>query len=128
LQDVAVKRRRLEELRSRLARNSPAARLPAEREALLRRRGALVAATRALLARHRARLAATQAQLGALSPLRTLERGYSITLDERTGAVVTSTAGLAAGVRLRTLLHQGQAVSEVVAVDRADPGSDGSTT
>jgi exodeoxyribonuclease VII large subunit len=127
LQDVAVKRRRLDELRSALARSSPATRLPAEREALLRRRGALVAATRALLARDRAQLAAAQAHLGALSPLRTLERGYSITLDDASGAVVTSTAGLAAGVRLRTLLRQGQAVSEVVAVDGADTGADGST-
>jgi exodeoxyribonuclease VII large subunit len=127
LQDVAVKRRRLVELQSRLARSSPAVRLPAEREALLRRRGALVAATRALLAQHRARLQAAQAHLGALSPLRTLERGYSITLDVSTGAVVTSAAGLAPGVRLRTLLRQGRAVSEVVAVENPETGPDGST-
>ena len=114
LQDLNAKRRRLQELRSGLAASSPAQRLPAEREALLRRRGALAAATRALLAQHRGRLQAARAHLGALSPLRTLERGYSITLDDATGAVVTSAAGLLPGMRLRTRLREGEAVSEVV--------------
>jgi len=127
LQDVAAKRRRLQELQSGLARSSPAGRMPAEREGLRRRRGALDAAARALVAARRGRLAAAQAQLGALSPLRTLERGYSITLDEATGAVVTSAAELTPGARLRTLLRQGQAVSEVVEVDGGGPGRDGST-
>jgi len=117
LQHVAMKRRRLQELRSSLARTSPSSRLPAEREALRRRRGALEAAVRALLAERRSRLGAAQAQLGALSPLRTLERGYSITLDAASGEVVTSAAGLAPGRRLRTLLREGAAVSEVVEVD-----------
>ena len=114
LQDVAVKRRRLQQLQSRLAQTSPSSRLPVEREALLRRRNALTAATRALLARQRASLAAAQAHLGALSPLRTLERGYSITLDAATGAVVTSAAQVSTGSRLRTLLRHGEAESEVV--------------
>ncbi len=127
LADLAVKRRRLDQLRSRLAQTSPAARLPAEREALLRRRGALVAAARALLAQHRSRLGAAQAHLGALSPLRTLERGYSITLDEASGAVVTSAETLTPGARLRTLLRQGQAVSEVVAAEMPAEGSERST-
>ncbi len=128
LQDVAVKRRRLEVLRSRLAQTSPSSRLPAEREALLRRRGALVAATRALLARHRAGLAAAQAHLGALSPLRTLERGYSITMDAATGGVVTSAAQLSPGVRLRTLLSHGEAVSDVVSAEVPQDGGGGSTS
>jgi exodeoxyribonuclease VII large subunit len=122
LQDVALKRRRLEELRSGLARTSPQGRLPAERQALLRRRAALASAARALLAGRRARLGAAQAHLGALSPLRTLERGYSITLDEASGAVVTSASAVAPGTRLRTLLRQGEAVSEVVEVS---PPADG---
>jgi exodeoxyribonuclease VII large subunit len=126
LDDVAVKRRRLVELQSRMAATSPALRVPAEREALLRRRGALTAVGRALVAQHRARLGAARAQLDALSPLRTLERGYSITLDEATGAVVTSSAGIATGARLRTLLRRGAAVSEVVAVEA--PGADADRT
>ena len=114
LQDLAAKRRRLQVLQSRLAATSPASRLPVEREGLLRRRAALSSATRALLARQRAALAASQAHLGALSPLRTLERGYSITLDAATGGVVTSSAQVAGGSRLRTLLHHGEVESEVV--------------
>ena len=114
LQGAGVRRRGLDELRSRLARTSPAARLPVEREALLRRRAALASAGRAVTERQRARLAALQAHLGALSPLRTLERGYSITLDAGTGAVLTSAAHVAPGVRLRTVLREGEVVSEVV--------------
>jgi exodeoxyribonuclease VII large subunit len=127
LQDLAVKRRRLQVLQSQLAQTSPSARLPAEREGLLRRRAALLAATRALLARQRASLAAAQAHLGALSPLRTLERGYSITLDAASGAVVTSAAQLSAGARLRTLLRHGEAESEVVSASLPQDGSGGST-
>jgi exodeoxyribonuclease VII large subunit len=115
LQDLAGKRRRLQTLQSALAQTSPAARLPLEREGLLRRRAALTAATRSLLARQRASLGAARAQLGALSPLRTLERGYSITLDAASGAVVTSASQLAAGARMRTLLRDGEVESEVVA-------------
>lgn len=114
LQDVAVKRRRLQQLQSSLARTSPSARLPVEREALRRRRAALSSATAALLARRRASLAAATAQLGALSPLRTLERGYSITLDAATGAVLTSAQQAPAGTRLRTRLRHGELESEVV--------------
>jgi exodeoxyribonuclease VII large subunit len=115
LQDLAGKRRRLQTLQSALAQTSPAARLPLEREGLLRRRAALTAATRSLLARQRASLGAARAQLGALSPLRTLERGYSITLDAASGGVVTSASQLAAGARMRTLLRDGEVESEVVA-------------
>lgn len=114
LQDVAGKRRRLQMLQSGLARTSPAARLPAEREGLRRRRAALSAAAAALLARRRAALGAATAQLGALSPLRTLERGYSITLDAASGAVVTDAARAPSGTRLRTRLHHGELESEVL--------------
>jgi exodeoxyribonuclease VII large subunit len=127
LQLLAVKRRRLVELQSSLARTSPQGRLPAEREGLRRRRAALDAAGRALLAGRRARLVAARAQLGALSPLRTLERGYSITLDAETERVVTSAAALAPGRRLRTLLREGAALSEVTEVVPPPAGPRGST-
>jgi exodeoxyribonuclease VII large subunit len=113
LQDVAAKRRRLQVLQSGLARTSPSARLPLEREALRGRRAALSAAASALAARRRAGLNAATAQLGALSPLRTLERGYSITLDAASGAVVTAAEQAPPGTRLRTRLHQGEVESEV---------------
>ena len=118
LQDVAAKRRRLQALQSGLARTSPSLRLPAEREALRGRRAALSSAVRAVLARRRASLAASQAHLGALSPLRTLERGYSITLDAASGGVVTSSAQVAAGARLRTLLHHGEIQSITLPLDQ----------
>jgi exonuclease VII large subunit len=54
-----------------------------------------------------------------------LERGYSITLDASSGAVVTAAAQAPPGTRLRTLLHDGEVESEVQAGDTS-PGK-GST-
>ncbi len=53
--------------------------------------------------------------LRLLSPLNVLERGYSITLDARTGAVVRSTKAVSPGQHLRTRLAQGEIESVVIA-------------
>jgi exodeoxyribonuclease VII large subunit len=66
----------------------------------------------------RAALTTRTARLAALSPRRTLERGYSITSDAN-GAVLTDPATVAAGTRLRTVLRHGTLESTV---DRIEPG------
>jgi exonuclease VII large subunit len=65
----------------------------------------------------RAEIRAREAQLRSLSPIGTLERGYSITLDEASGRLVRSAAAVAAGRRLRTITAEGSIHSDVVAVD-----------
>lgn len=51
--------------------------------------------------------------LRALSPLKTLERGYAIVRDP-SGSVVTAAAGLQSGSLLETMVAQGTFVSQVV--------------
>ncbi len=61
----------------------------------------------------RQELVAAAARLEALSPLGVLARGYSVTLDERTGAVVRDASELSAGDLVRTRLAQGSFISRV---------------
>ena len=56
-------------------------------------------------------------RLRLLGPEQVLGRGYSITLDAETGAVVREAAGLSPGRRLRTRLKRGEVLS------RVEPGS-----
>ena len=85
-----------------------------------RRRQSLRAMRRRFVEQARRRLAAWQAQqtqfaarLKLLSPLNVLERGYSITLDADSGAVLRSAADVTHGRRLKTRLKDGS-VSSVV--------------
>jgi exodeoxyribonuclease VII large subunit len=69
-------------------------------------------------ARHRLResgnrLSALNASLALLGPEQVLARGYSITTDERTGAVMREADKVRVGQRLVTRLHKGQVRSTV---------------
>lgn len=144
LQDRA---QRLDELTERLRRQHPARRLRQQREqlaALDRRQrvaaGRLVAEQRrrlapleqrlrqalaALLPRQRERLGALARTLHAVSPLPTLERGYSVTLDPASGATVRSLAQLQPGQTVRTRLLDGHFTAQV---ERLEPMADDSVT
>lgn len=50
--------------------------------------------------------------LNAISPLQTLERGYSITLDDK-GVAILSVDQLKTGDTIKTRLHKGQVISKV---------------
>ncbi|HEV7464900.1 MAG TPA: exodeoxyribonuclease VII large subunit, partial [Candidatus Dormibacteraeota bacterium] len=113
LRELAAKRRRLDAVTSRLELIAPRRRIPAEREALRRRRESLEAALRTDLASRRSAVGVGRARLEALSPRRVLERGYSLTLDARTGAVVDDASRLGAGAEIDTLLRRGRLRSRV---------------
>ena len=68
----------------------------------------------------RAALTTRTARLAALSPRRTLERGYSITSDAG-GRVLTDAAAVPVGARLRTVLRHGSVESTVVRVEPDSP-------
>ncbi len=59
--------------------------------------------------RQRSRVAALAGRLDALSPLRTLQRGYAIALRESDGTAVHDATMLAAGERLQLRLEKGAA-------------------
>ena len=88
-------------------------RMSQQHESLHRR---LVHAVDALFGRHRQRLASTAASLHALSPLATLQRGYSITRRVRDGAVIQDEAAVTAGGQVETLLSRGRLRCEVISV------------
>ena len=69
---------------------------------------------RTLLAGRKADLAADAAALDALSPLKVLARGYSITYGP--SGVVTSTSGVAAGDDIRVRLADGDVYAQVESV------------
>lgn len=63
--------------------------------------------------RCRARLAEQVRTLGAVSPLNTLERGYSITTVASSGAVITRAEDVTPGTRVQVRLYRGRLDCEV---------------
>ncbi|MGQ0614580.1 MAG: exodeoxyribonuclease VII large subunit [Planctomycetaceae bacterium] len=102
-------RARLETVRASSAFKRPLDRIRSAEQRLDEGAGRLVRALRALLARQKAALDGRAGRLEALSPLKVLARGFSVTMRE--GRVVTRAAQVKAGDALRTLLHQGEIVS-----------------
>ena len=60
--------------------------------------------------------------LDAVSPLATLERGYAIVSDSKTGAVITDAARVAAGTSIDARLASGSLQATVT--DSADGADD----
>lgn len=110
--------RQWEQLKSgsaRLSALSPAARIRYFSEELSSKSGRLALAGARLVKSSEERMLKSAAKLEALSPLRVLTRGYSITsVGER---LVTSAAGLHEGDRLTTRFHDGRIESVVVAAE-----------
>jgi len=75
-------------------------------------------AIRMQLGERRGRLAALVGKIHSLSPLAVLERGYSITQDARSGAVVRSASDLKVGQTIVTRVARGQATSKVESIQK----------
>jgi len=104
---------RLRELAARLQQHTPRHRLR-ELEGRRRQLGhRLQRALRQALERHRQRLSELGRALDLVSPLATLERGYSITIKQPGGRVVRSARQLSVGDRIETRLAQGRVFSKV---------------
>jgi exodeoxyribonuclease VII large subunit len=125
---------RLERARSRLESAAARARAASPLERFLAREKsvALLAvrirgATARAQERVRSRLALAAARLEAISPLAVLARGYSITRRTSDGSVLKSSAALAPGESLETLLAAGAVhsrVERVVPPDSSTPSMD----
>lgn len=114
--EVVLKQRALAGAEGRLLLHSPARRLPQDRERVGARAERLTASAERLLRGRRADLGAHLGRLEALSPLRVIERGYSVTVDAATGRVLTDAAEVSAGARLHTRLAVGSLGSTVDAI------------
>jgi exodeoxyribonuclease VII large subunit len=113
-QAVALRRLRAQHATARLRAATPATLLAGRRELLERQRLRLAAAARLCLAAGGNRLAVDVARLQALSPLRTLERGYAIVSDALTGTVIRSASEVEPGAVLHARLGQGSIEATVV--------------
>jgi exonuclease VII large subunit len=121
--ETSLKRRALSHELSRFAVAHPSRRVELERIRLARTAERLQDTTVRVAVARRAALTTRTARLAALSPTRTLERGYSITSDAD-GRVLTDAGSVAAGARLRTVLRHGSLESIVDRVDTGSPSSD----
>lgn len=73
-----------------------------------------------MLKSSREKLEGLAAQLDALSPLRVLDRGYTLTKLARTDRLVRSTLDVQPGDELSTLTNDGMILSTVARIDRDD--------
>jgi exodeoxyribonuclease VII large subunit len=120
MQETSLKRRALDHQTSRFAVAHPSRRVEIERLRLARSSERLQEAAVRVTVASRAALTTRTARLAALSPRRTLERGYSITSDAG-GRVLTDAAAVPVGARLRTVLRHGSVESTVVRVEPDSP-------
>jgi exodeoxyribonuclease VII large subunit len=100
-------------LRERLLRANPAALLKQRRETIVALERRLGAEALRRLRDGRTKISRLEERLRLLSPDNVLARGYSVTLDAATGAVVRDAQALQAGQRLKTRLKSGEATSVV---------------
>jgi exodeoxyribonuclease VII large subunit len=116
--------RRLEQQRNQLealdrrARVALRRQLATKRSALPALRDRMATQIADLLPRRRERLAALARTLHAVSPLPTLERGYTVTLDTRSGNSIRSVESIAVGDTLETVLADGRIRSTVESLER----------
>jgi len=113
---LAAAERRLRSLVERLRARDLRLRLGSVRARLEQARKALEPLARLRLARVAGRLDPLLARLDQLSPLRVLERGYSI-VEEEGGKLLRRSSETAPGRRLRIRLHQGRLGAEVREVE-----------
>ena len=113
---VRILGRVLEGHRQRMLSQRPRTRVKAGQQELLRLRSTLAAIPSRELLRRRQRLDGLVTRLRLLSPQNVLDRGYSLTLDAETGAVVRDVSGLVPGKRLQTRLQSGEVSSVVTRV------------
>jgi exodeoxyribonuclease VII large subunit len=93
--------------RDRLARIRPSVALERLLQRLDEARARLPKEARRALDRRQTRFAAAAAKLNLLSPAQALARGYSITLDDESGAVIRRTGQVRPGQALRTKVADG---------------------
>lgn len=110
---IEYSRHRLESLSARPVLSDPWQQLDRARMQIDDLYGRLGRSAESRLVRARSRLAELTSTLDALSPLRVLSRGYSITQDAQSGEVVHEAEVLTLGTLIETRLHTGRVISRV---------------
>jgi exodeoxyribonuclease VII large subunit len=118
---IAARRAGLRGLEGRLFRAHPQRRIADQRAALRTLERRLGASMNGALGPRRRAMAGLQGKLDALSPLRVLERGYSLARGPD-GRLVTRARDLAPGESIVITLREGEAVAEVKTVREPSGG------
>ena len=113
--DNLLRMRRLDGAAARLRRASPEVQLRDIRARMVALNHRLPTAARASIDRHHARLRVAARALNAVSPLATLERGYSVTTD-RAGHILSAANQVAEGDSINTRLSEGSVEATVTKV------------
>jgi exodeoxyribonuclease VII large subunit len=116
---IRLRQSRTSELTASILRHDPRQALAQARERLLACRTHLDRSAERLIHTSAAGLSSLDARLHSLSPLSVLDRGYALVLNAD-GALVRSSAQLAAGDLLNTRLADGSFTSRVESTTRAD--------
>ena len=104
---------RLQQLAGQLLRQSPQHRLRQGEQSLQLLASRLQHRTQAKLEKTRARLERLASTLNAVSPLNTLARGYSITVDDQ-GRTLSTASQVTSGSKITSRLHKGRLISQVI--------------
>ncbi len=110
----------LDWLARRLAQSSPSATLQRSMTRLGNLKQRLSAGARSALADNTHRLELAMRGLHAVSPLATLDRGYAIVEDVRSGKVLMSASDTTTGDDIRARLAHGELIATVKSTKRAD--------
>jgi exodeoxyribonuclease VII large subunit len=112
---IARQRTELRALETRLYRAHPQRRIADQRTALVALERRLAGATSAMIARRRRALDGIHAKVETLSPLRVLERGYSLTRGAD-GRLISSVTAVATGESVTVTLRDGELGARVDSV------------
>lgn len=107
----------IREVKARLLQHTPKHKLARLRQAQAGIGIRLEQSMLLFLERKRQRCHALTHSLDTLSPLATLQRGYSITLKRATGKVMYDTGALAVGQLLETRLRRGRIISKITGIE-----------
>ena len=108
------KSKELESLGKQLQANSPRRLMATKQQKLAQMTTLLQHAIEAQVDHKKSDLALQLAKLDALSPLKTLERGYAIVMDEGKQGVISSVSQLKTGDRVNIKMKDGEILSEVI--------------
>lgn len=114
---------RLERYASARVLQSPYALLEDRQQRLDRAEERLLAGMKQSLSAQQQRLALAAAGLDAMSPLKVLARGYSVTRNQK-GAAISSVAALSVGETIQTTVADGTVTSQITAVTPAREGAE----
>jgi len=118
LRRITGRKRALEEARARLQRLDLRLRIAEARRRMQQAEGRLAQAARMRVARERGRLERALAHVTQLSPLRILERGYAIVLNEE-GRAVKTTADAPVGADVRIRIARGALGAKVTSAEES---------